>query len=473
MWRAVTRRRIVVIVASIVVLGGVVVAAVGARRAPARPSAVVVRAADGLADSTTVASTLTGVTATSIGARVSTTTSRSQETSTSVGSAEPPSTTECADSCAPVSPPALPALLIATTTTSCAVANDASVDCWGENTLGQLGNGTNAPGTPVGNTSVRVSGLNDVNAVAAGWTHMCALLSSGGVRCWGQNNFGQLGNSELDGSGDPPNLPGSSVPVEVDAIRDARALAAGEEFSCAIVGTGSVKCWGSNMTGSLGNGYVPDGSVAYSLTPVSVEGIANATSLAANAEHACAVVDGGRVECWGGRDFGLGARTDSGSPVVVPGVTNAISVDVGYSHACAVLVDRHIACWGENDQGQLGDGTTASSQSAVVVAAVNDAVAVAAGYRSSCALLSGGSVECWGGNGFLALGDGNDDSSAISPSPVGVIGVTTARAIGGHGDAMCVLVANGDRRCWGANESGQFGDGNFDNSSTPQLVKGS
>jgi hypothetical protein len=190
---------------------------------------------------------------------------------------------------------------------SCALLTGGTVQCWGYNGNGQLGNGTFTSSL----NRVKVTGITTAIAITAGQYHSCALLSGGTVECWGDNYSGQLGNGTLTDS---------STPVTVTGITSATAITAGDYHSCAVLSGGTVECWGSNQFGGLGNGA----NLAFS---------------------------GGGV---------------SSIPVTViasyfVAMTNAIAVTAGYQHSCALLLGGTLRCWGYNYWGQLSNGTTYSS----------------------------------------------------------------------------------------------------------------
>ena len=240
-----------------------------------------------------------------------------------------------------------------------------------------------------------------VLAVAAG-RHTCALLSGGAIKCWGKNNFGQLGDGTTTSN--------SSTPVDVSGITTATSIGVGGFHTCALLSDGEIKCWGHNNFGQLG-----DGTTTGSITPVDVSGITTATSIALGTERSCALLSGGAIKCWGER--GLVGST----PVDVSGITTATSIALGStnSHSCALLSGGAIKCWGFNSFGQLGDRTTTDSATPVDVSGITTATSIALGIWHSCALLSGGTIKCWGFNKRGQLGDGTTTDSA---TPVDVIG---------------------------------------------------
>jgi alpha-tubulin suppressor-like RCC1 family protein len=335
---------------------------------------------------------------------------------------------------------------------TCARLSGGSVRCWGYNDFGQLGDGT----TTTNSTPVAVSGITTATAISAGGDHTCALLTGGSVSCWGNNGDGELGNGTMTNS---------STPVSVSSITTAKAISAGGYHTCALLTGGSVTCWGYNYFGQLGNGTTTGSS-----TPVAVSGITTATAISAGGDHTCALLTGGSVTCWGYNgdgELGNGTATNSSTSVAVSGITTAKAISAGYDHTCALLTGGSVTCWGYNYFGQLGNGTTTSSSTVVAVTGITTATAISAGRDHTCALLTGGSVTCWGDNQYGQFGNGTTTNSS---TPVAVSGITTATAISGGGDHTCALRTGGSGRCWGYNYFGQLGNGTTTNGTVPAIV---
>jgi alpha-tubulin suppressor-like RCC1 family protein len=252
---------------------------------------------------------------------------------------------------------------------SLALLGDGTVIAWGNNESGQLGNGTTAArGEPA-----PVKGLTGVKAVAAGGNHSLALMSNGTVMAWGEGESGQLGNGTLKSS---------SVPVTVKGLSGVRAIAAGAEFSLAVLTSGTVEAWGSNAYGQLGDPEIEETSNV----PVAVGGLTGVSTVAAGANHALALLSGGTVKAWGEDAFGEigdGAfATRVGTPQPVSGLTGVTAVSAGTGDSAALLGSGTLETWGINQSGQLGDGTTGSpSPTPVAVAGIAKVASISAGGR--------------------------------------------------------------------------------------------
>ncbi|HEX7311876.1 MAG TPA: PASTA domain-containing protein [Gaiellaceae bacterium] len=344
---------------------------------------------------------------------------------------------------------------------ACALTNGGAVKCWGNNSSGQLGSG----GYVNSVTPVDIVGLaSGVTAIAAGGGHACAITTAGGVKCWGANGSGQLGNGTLDSSATPVDVSGLTSGVT--------AIAAGGVHTCAVTGAGALKCWGDNYVGQLG-----DGTLANSSTPVQVSGLtAGVTAVATGDGYTCAVATSG-VKCWGNNLFGqLGDGTHDGrsTPVDVSGLTTGVTViTAGTTHACALTSGGAAKCWGGGWNGQLGDGTGVGSPTPVAVNGLASGVtAIAAGIMHTCAITSAGGAKCWGANFYGQVGDGTGGPGSTVAAPVDVAGLTSGvSAIAAGGDDACA-VASGAVKCWGTNTAGQLGDGTAGVRATPGDVAG-
>lgn len=362
---------------------------------------------------------------------------------------------------------------------TCAVLDTGEIQCWGANANGQLGNGTVAATT----VPKKVQGVTTALQVSAGSTHTCALVHPGSVKCWGNNGSGQLGNNQTS----PPNPP-VLAPVSVVNLNDAIEIAAGGFHTCALVTGGEVKCWGDDGNGQLGDG----GGTGNSLFPVTVSGVSGATAIAAGEYHTCALLGTGEVKCWGHNGFGQlgnGVTTTATAPVTVSGIPfddghppahdphKAVAIAAGESHTCAALDDGTALCWGHNFYGQLGNNASGEGSdsltpvkvqididptAAIDLEDLDNVRSITAGQFHSCARLSGDTVSCWGNNGRGQLGDNTSTACGTATGPcqkiaVPVQSLANARAVTAGGFHTCALISGNTMKCWGYNFYGQLG----------------
>jgi len=266
---------------------------------------------------------------------------------------------------------------------TCARLSDGNVKCWGNNSFGYLGLGDTKnrgdnPNEMGGNLPAVDLGLGagvQVTAIAAGSAHTCALLSDGTVKCWGLNDYGQLGLGDTKGRGGGPNEMGTNLPT-VDLGSSAIAIAASSSHTCALLSSGSVKCWGWNSAGGLGLGDAQNrgdgpGEMGSNLPAIDLGVSADARAISAGQEYTCALLSEGALKCWGYNGYGnlgLGdafwrgdqaGEMGSNLPMVDVGLgATVIAVEAGELHTCALLFGGSMKCWGYNPYGQLGLGDT-------------------------------------------------------------------------------------------------------------------
>ena len=357
---------------------------------------------------------------------------------------------------------------------TCAILADGSAKCWGDNTYGELGDGTKTNAT----SPVQVSGLTSgVGSLSGGNGFTCALMTSGVAKCWGTNDKGQLGIGSL-GAG---QYSSSAKPVPVLGLGSGNlAVDAGSLHTCAVLASGAVNCWGRNAYGQIGDGTTGNGyDGANKSSPTQVIGLTGGmAAIALGENHSCALSATGGMKCWGyngaGR-LGNASTSDALTPVQVIGLENGVSsIAAGSYHSCAVLAGGGVKCWGLNDRGQLGDGTSGTGTDKTIPTQVYGLTSgvsmIAAGEYHTCALMTDGSAKCWGRNAYGQLGDGTTDLKTI---PTQVSGLTSGViAIAAGQNHTCALLSTGELRCWGFNDAGQLGVGGTTNQNTPVQVSG-
>ena len=420
---------------------------------------------------------------------------------------------------------------------TCALLDTAvgSVKCWGANCYGQLGQGdTNDRGGywgEMGHFLPAVDLGGKAVSLCAGQSHACAILDGGDVKCWGENDAGQLGLGDTENRGDDMFEMGDNLTaVDLGTGLTAVSIACGEDHTCAVLDDGSVKCWGYNDYGQLGQGDNSDrGDEEYemgdNLTAVNLGTGRTAVSIACGEYHTCAVLDDGSVKCWGANEADIGWRRTLGQgdaddrgddpnemgdylPAVELGAGRTVqSIAAGYDHTCAVLDDASVKCWGGNLHGQLGHefafaniqefepeyysngergfyayemgdylpatdlmslacGAEVSAAATPPTCGQPAAQAACAGYAHTCAVLDDGSVKCWGENseGQLGIGDSVDrgDDMFEMGANLTTVDLGTGRtavniACGNY--FTCAILDDESVKCWGDNNYGQLGQG--------------
>lgn len=338
---------------------------------------------------------------------------------------------------------------------TCALTTAGGVKCWGNNENGRLGvgdlNKRTLPTDVVGLTS-------GVKLIESGGQHTCVVTNSGGVKCWGQNLYGQVGNG---------NTTDQVTPVDVSGLSSGvAAVAAGGSTTCALLTTGGVKCWGDNTFGQIG-----DGTTTHRLTPVDVPGLTSGVkALALGGVHSCALLESGAVKCWGDNsdgEVGDGTNSQRNAPVDVLGLSSGVmTLTARRDHNCVLLNNGTARCWGANEAGQLGDGTKTSRNQPISVTAVTANIrAIIAGGLHTCVLTTSGGTKCWGGNKDGQLGNNTtvDSLSAVDVNGLqsGITMIATGR------NHTCALLSTGRVTCWGLNLDGEIGDNTVANRSKP------
>lgn len=383
---------------------------------------------------------------------------------------------------------------------SCALGVSGRIQCWGDNAFGHLGvESLESLGDAAGEMGARLPvvalGTELVStALVANFENVCALLDDRSLKCWGFNHFGQLGQGDTLERGDDVGDMGDALrPIDLGANLTAVSAAIGRSHVCAVLNDGSVKCWGGNDYGQLGLGDIAPrggnpGDMGDNLPRVALGTGVTAKALTAGYLHTCALLSDDSVKCWGANEageLGTGDTNARGSdpsqlgaallPVDFGPGLSARAIDAGSSFTCALLSDESVRCWGDNDYGQLGIGNTevrgdepgelGSDLLPVDLGSVKP-VGLAVGEYHACALLEGGSIKCWGDNAGSQLGLGGDLARGQTPETMGDALPTVdlgsappARAVAAGRSHTCTLLDDGTVRCWGWNGSGQLGLG--------------
>ncbi len=356
---------------------------------------------------------------------------------------------------------------------TCVLRANHKVSCWGSNVWGEVG------GSDIHQDYLQptdVAGIADATAISVGWWHSCAIVSGGQVKCWGRNNYGQLGNGTTTGLA-------VTTPVVVQGLSNATSISSGYAHTCAIVSSpASAVCWGWNSAGQLGNLTLSDSSVPVPVL-TGAGTMAMSTSIAAGNLHTCTITTGGKTQCWGANEqhqFGNGTTQDSTSPVAGGLVAESITlggldtVVSGNDGSCAIgssAPPAQVWCWGANSQGRFGLGNLTEQPYAAQVPTAADPTgsptAVDVFLDNACVVMSSGSVLCAGSNSAGQLGSTDPSGSSTM---VAVSGVTTATAVSLGATHACAVLSSGGVDCWGSDDSGQLGNGTASSSSAPVHV---
>lgn len=334
---------------------------------------------------------------------------------------------------------------------NCALIEDRTVRCWGDNRAGQLGDGTTTSNV----RPVTVVGLSNVGSVAVGHEHSCAVLEDGTALCWGNNANGQLGNdTKID----------SLTPVPVMGLSGIRSINPGVSVTCALTLVGRVFCWGRG--GELG-----DGTVTEALTPRAITALTNVSQISVSSNggrstniHVCGVRVNSSAFCWGANDDGQCGNGEQGietTPVEVTGITDAIEITAGGGHAC-VRRTSGLSCWGASQL--VGDGSVQRRLvPTTITTPANIVVGVASGDNFTLVQGDLGPLYCWGLSGSGQCGDGADFTAGgpvyLSPIATLTTELRTAFFDAGGSHACAYNSATERTSCWGSNELGELGSG--------------
>lgn len=335
---------------------------------------------------------------------------------------------EAAKDTAPAPPSGAPKDVDCGDFTTCALAGEGEVRCWGSDKAGELGDrgGADRP------KSVRVPGLFEARQVVLASQFGCALGKEDKVKCWGTGRIANDGKAY-----------DKAPPTEVAGVAGAAEIVASGVVACARTASG-VTCWGADPA-TLGE--PPKGAFK---------------QIAAGFTHACALDDAGAVTCWGSGEWGKKGA------FAKPAIKGATHLATGDRHACVIGKDKKVKCWGGNDAGQLGTKPDDKAHKKPAdVPGVANAARLFAGEASTCALLADGTVKCWGANneGELALGKRSPDERAAKVSALTDV---ASMCLGStHG---CAVTSSGKLSCWGGNARGQLGDGDKERRDSPVEV---
>lgn len=349
---------------------------------------------------------------------------------------------------------------------SCGVANG-YIYCWGRNNRGQLGIGDIVDrNQPYG--IINVTKPKAATQVSAGYEHSCGVIS-GRAYCWGDNTYGQLGNGTSGNISDEP------VAVQGLGSRKVTSIDAGRYHTCAIADSQAF-CWGRNNQGQIGIGTPTANQTT--AQAVQGLGSDVPTQITTGDEFSCAVANA-RGYCWGDNTYGqigraatpnVGGTQRTAVAVDALATSEFTSMSAGRDFVCAIIVG-YAHCWGNNSNGQLGRSSTASNQwQALRVASPVDGkntTEISAGDTHACSI-SNGIAYCWGNNANGKLGDSSTTNRTVAvpiTASATMLGTNYPYKIAAGGDSSCAI-GNGKITCWGAGNYGQFGDGDTTNTAS-------
>jgi alpha-tubulin suppressor-like RCC1 family protein len=340
---------------------------------------------------------------------------------------------------------------------TCALTTDGDVYCWGNNEVGQLGQGN------VGDPALlplKVPGLGKVSQLTVGATHNCAL-SQGKAYCWGQNGNGKLGSGS-DAQGNSPTLV-----RDLDSITQ---ISANRLSTCAVTSGKNVYCWGDNFAGMLGTGDTKG-----SLVPVMVKGLTGAKSVSTAYNHACAVSESSSLYCWGDNangQLGIQGVASAYTATLVANLPKIKKVSLGAGHTCVMTNSNTVMCWGYGEKGQVGHSANSVAIAPNLVSGLASVKDVQSGRFHTCALTDKNEVYCWGAGDQGQLGTGK---TTDFNRPTKVVNLSKSNALGSlssYSSHSCIIDQDGQYNCWGLGDAGQLGNGSRNSLSSP-LVKSS
>jgi alpha-tubulin suppressor-like RCC1 family protein len=338
----------------------------------------------------------------------------------------------------------------------CAVTTGGAAYCWGRNSHGQLGDGSE-----VGSDSpvAVVSGLT-FTSIATGEHHSCGVTSTGATYCWGSDIFGELGTVQPTETCGPTFIPCSKTPLLVDGGHTFAMVSSGENHVCGATTDNEGYCWGNNEHVQLGNDSTTqtcNGPTPCSRTPIRVRGGFEFESMSAFAYgQSCGLSSTDLAYCWGFNQVGVNSIT----PVRVPGILSFSSIDAGLLHNCGIALDGTAHCWGFGPLGELGDGSQGSDAKTSMPVPVLGGLtfaSISSGGFHSCALTTDGAAYCWGLSRAGQLGSDSPSQPCFgdfpcNTTPVPVMGGLKFESIVAGTERTCGITELGSLYCWGWDE---------------------
>ncbi|MEQ8423691.1 MAG: hypothetical protein RIA63_03210 [Cyclobacteriaceae bacterium] len=347
---------------------------------------------------------------------------------------------------------------------TCILKSNGKAYCWGDNSAGQLGNGT----TESSMSPVAVSGDLRFKSISVGWDHTCGVSVDNDAYCWGRGRYGRLGNGSSENSMIPKAVSGGLSFESVDS---------GLAHTCGITTDGDAFCWGRGEDGILGNN-----SIESSPVPVPVSGGHTFSSINAGSATTCGITANGDAYCWGASDFGslLGQGDNDRDRKIAPGLVagefdfQPKSISVGLDHACAISTADKAVCWGRGRYGKLGIGSAEglgvieNLRTPREVKGSISFTSITTGVFQTCGIATDGKAYCWGRNGSGQLGDG---TTTMRVEPATISANLNFKSITIGNDHACGVSSNDEVYCWGDGNAGKLGTRSSDNKLIPTEVK--